>query len=202
MSNRKRKSRRLPPAQVFLDETVFITMVCAAAEAYRRECYGVLLGDTRRGRTYIRAAFAYQTARRTPKSVDLVDGRRRVIRQVLPSFPRYNYIGEFHSHPGYGRERGETGISPEDLRGTRPGEYELIVAVNRRKYSFPWQYCADGSLSGSAGRFGIRIRAYRAVEMKKGGVRASPVHLRCAYAVKTASSPRLLREQQKKNHGP
>ena len=192
MAGKKKKSKRLPPARVFLDESAFITLVCAAVEAYRRECYGVLLGCTCRGRAYIHTAYAYQTARRRPKSVELLEGRRRVLRQTLKAFPWYEYIGEFHSHPGYGREHGDTSISTEDLVGMRVGELELVIAVHRRAYSMAWHYCSNGSLSGAAGGHLIKMRTYLAEPMKKGGVRAVPVHLRCDYAVRTASSRRLL----------
>ena len=109
---RRRRKRPEPPrARLFLDQAAFISLVAAATEAYRRECYGVLLGIKRLGQLYVRAAFAYQTAHRTPKSVELVDGRRRTVRRVLRAFPRYDYIGEFHSHPGYGEERGKPVLS-------------------------------------------------------------------------------------------
>ncbi len=191
----KKQRERLPHARVFLDEPAFITLVCAAAEAYRRECYGVLLGCTYRARCYIHTAYAYQTARRRPKSVELLESRRRVLRQALKAFPRYEFIGEFHSHPGYGSEHGDTSISTEDLVGMRVGELELVVAIHRRSYSMAWHYCTDGSLSGAAGGHLIKMRAYLAEPLKKGGVRAVPVHLRCDYAVRTASSRRLLAEK-------
>jgi proteasome lid subunit RPN8/RPN11 len=190
---RKRRRRRKPiRARIFLAEPAFITIVAAAAESYRRECYGVLLGHSFRGLTYVRAAFAYQTARRTPKSVELVRCRRRVIRSVLKAFPKYNYIGEFHSHPGYGDEAGNTAISYNDTTGMRAGEYELIIAVRKDRPSKPWQYCKDGTLSGLAGDHFIKMKAYLGEPMKKGGMRGRPVGLKCVYAVNTASSRRLL----------
>jgi hypothetical protein len=52
-----------PPALVFLDQGAFIALVTAAAEAYRQECYGVLLGTQSRGRVAgIRCRYAVTTA--------------------------------------------------------------------------------------------------------------------------------------------
>jgi proteasome lid subunit RPN8/RPN11 len=177
---------------VFVSEQAFIALVAAATEAYRRECYGVLLGTRRLGRVYVLTAFAYQTARRTPKSAQLVDGRRRTVRQVLRAFPKYDYIGEFHSHPGYGDEPGRPILSDSDLVGVRPGECELVVAVRRARARVPWAYCADGSLSGVAGKHFLKLRAYLTEPMRKEGVRGRSVGLRCSYAVGAASSRRLL----------
>jgi proteasome lid subunit RPN8/RPN11 len=180
---------------VFVSEQAFVALVAAATEAYRRECYGVLLGTRRLGRIYIRTALAYQTARRTPKSAQLVEGRRRTVRQVLRAFPRYDYIGEFHSHPGYGDEPGRPILSDADLVGVRPGECEMVVAVRRARARTPWSHCADGSLSGVAGRHFLKLRAHLAEPMRNGEVRGRPVGLRCSYAVGAASSRRLLAER-------
>ena len=199
MATRKRKRRRkkpVPQARVFIDEAAFISIVAAASEAYRRECYGVLLGNRHMGRIYIFTAFAYQTARRTPKSVELVEGRRRTVRRVLESFPRYDYIGEFHSHPGYGSEKGQPVASGSDFLGVREGECELVIAVRKAKSTAPWQHCDDGSLSGKAGKHFLKFRAYICEEMAKGGFRGRPVGVKCDYAVRTASSKRLLAKRK------
>jgi hypothetical protein len=200
--SRKRKVRHtIPFARVFLDEQAFISVVVSAIEAYRRECYGVLLGNVRLGRVYIRTAIAYQTARRTPTSVDLAEARRRTLRHVLRAFPRHDYIGEFHSHPGFGGISGSAAIGDSDLVGVRQGECELIIAVRYPRNKMPWHYCADGSLSGVAGEHMVKMRAYMAESMKKGGMRGRPVGLKCNYAVKAASSRRLL-EKRKEGPGP
>jgi proteasome lid subunit RPN8/RPN11 len=200
--SRKRKVRRPSTfARVFLDEPAFISVVVSAIEAYRRECYGVLLGSVRLGRAYIRTAIAYQTARRTPTSVDLTEARRRTLRQALLAFPRHDYIGEFHSHPDFGGTSGSTTVGDSDLVGVRWGEYELIIAVRYPRNKMPWHYCADGSLSGVAGGHMVKMRAYMAEPMKKGGMRGRPVGLKCHYAVKAASSRRLL-EKRKQGSGP
>ncbi len=190
-----------PPALVFLDQGAFIALVTAAAETYRQECYGVLLGTQSRGRVYIRVGMAYQSARRAPRSVRLVDNRRRIIRRVLKAFPRYDYIGEFHSHPGTVYDPVPATPTPEDMQHVRPGECELIIAVRKTSTHRPWRYCQDGSLSGTAGRFHIQIRAFRAEKLSGGGVRGRVAGIRCRYAVTTASSPRLL-EKQKRSPGP
>jgi len=188
-------------ALVFLDQGTFIALVTAAAEAYRRECYGVLLGTRSRGRAHIRVAIAYQSARRSPQSVHLVGKRRRIIRRVLKAFPRYDYIGEFHSHPGSTATPVSASPSREDLQGVRPGECEIIIAIRSSPTRRPWRHCRDGSLSGTVGKFHIQIRAFRAESVSGGRLRGRVAGIRCRYAVTTASSPRLL-EKQKRAPGP
>jgi hypothetical protein len=83
----------------------------------------------------------------------------------------------------------------------RPGECELIIAVRESPARRPWRHCRDGSLCGTAGRFHIQIRAFRAEAISGGRVRGRVAGIRCHYAVTTASSPRLL-EKQKRAPGP
>lgn len=197
MSGRRhRSSCRLSYARVFLNEQAFISLVVAAVEAYRRECYGVLLGRFHRRRVYIQTAIPYQTARRKPTSVELAEARRRTLRRVLRFFPNYDYLGEFHSHPDFGARPGNTDLGEYDLVGVRPGECELIIAVRYPRAAMTWHYCGDGSISGVAAGHMVKIRAYVAETMKSGAIRGSPVGLRCTYAVHTASSLRLLQKRQ------
>jgi hypothetical protein len=92
-------------------------------------------------------------------------------------------------------------ISQSDLAGMRDNEYEMIIAVRKDRPAKPWQYCKDGTLSGMAGKHFIKMRAYLGESMKNGGMRGRPVGLKCAYAVNTASSRRLL-ERRKQGAGP
>lgn len=182
-------------ARVFLNRAAFVALTTAAAEAYRRECYGVLLGSAKRRRAWVGVALAYQSARRKPTSVDLVDRRRRIIRRLLRAFPHYDYIGEFHSHPGRGEEPGRAFLGCTDLEGVRPGEFEIVVGVRQARARLPWRHCADGSLAGAAGKFHFKIRAYAATPSGD-GVRGFLVGVRCDYAVTTANSHRLLRRRE------
>lgn len=186
---------------IYLADPAFIVMVVAATEAYKYECYGFLLGFRRRGRIYVKVAFAYQTARRSPSSVTLVRRRRITVRNVLKAFPRYEYLGEFHSHPDYGCALGTVHLSDEDFNGVRPGEIELVMSVNRARALIPWRQCRDGSLSGVAGRHFVKMRAYLAVRKRADGIGSRVSNLRCSYAVTTANSRRLL-EKNKKSPGP
>ena len=76
-----------------------------------------------------------------------------------------------------------------------------MIAVHRARAVMPWAYRDDGSLSGVAGAHFLKLRAFLAEPMVKGGVRGRPVGLKCDYAVKTASSKRLL-DKRKTAPGP
>lgn len=163
---KKGRAECFPCGQVFLSEQAFINLVVAATEAYQKECYGVLLENGRLGRSYIHVAFAYQTARRTPSTVELVTGRWNTLRRVLQTFPKYDYIGEFHSHPDYGGRVGDTAISDSDLIGVREGECGLVIAIHRSLRMIPWLYCLDGTLLGVVAKHFIKMKAYLAEEIK------------------------------------
>ncbi len=180
------------PRILFLEEPAFIVIVTAAIEAYRRECYGALLGTRHRGVLKCRVAVAYQSARRRSKSVELIERRRRIIRKALRSFPQYEYLGEFHSHPGYGEEQGRIFVGYSDIDGTREGECELIMAVRGNRPRKRWQYCSDGTISGVAGGFFLKLGAYAVRKSNSGTLHPRKIRLRCAYAVGAANNQRLL----------
>jgi len=178
-------------AKVTLDESAFIGLVLSSTEVYKRECYGALLGYTNRGIRYVRETIPYQTALRKPTSVELIDARRRTVATVLRAMPRHNYLGEYHSHVGYGDDEPERAISKVDLARVRDGEIEVLIAVKKRSSYRPWRHNADGTLSGVAGAYHLVIRAY-VVERVRSKPRAHPVPLKCKYAVTTANSERQL----------
>ena len=55
--------------RVYLSENAFIDLLLSAAEVYKRESLGFLLGYKPEGRFIIEHAFSFQTARRKHKGV-------------------------------------------------------------------------------------------------------------------------------------
>jgi len=175
-----------------LDQGAFIGLVVAGTEAYRRECYGVLLGYRHRGMTYVQEAIPYQTALRKPLSVFVPARRRKILERVLRSIPRPRYLGEFHSHVGYGDEPPEAALSVQDILGARDRELQILISIQPRRATFRWRHNSDGSLSGSAGPYFLKMRAFQTHHTPQGKVLVRVATLRSRYAVTTANSRRVL----------
>jgi proteasome lid subunit RPN8/RPN11 len=146
--------------EIFISEQAFLSIVLSAAEVYRRECYGLLFGYSLTGKTIVEGAIAYQTAERRFSEVSLFERQNRIIQRVIARFPKYEYLGEFHSHSDYRGSEGEAGLTDADLESMTEGEIALVVAINPRRRSIPWSTNRDGTLSGTLADFRIRIGGY------------------------------------------
>ena len=184
--------------EIYLAEQAFLQLILATAEVYRREAYGLLLGYPLPGKVIVEGAIAYQTAERKFSQVSLFERQNKTIQRIISRFPKYEYIGEFHSHADYRGYEGEVGLTDDDLVGMREGETQLVVAINPRRRRVPWYTNRDGTLSGTLSDFRFRIGGYhirepvgndREKKGKKRGRRRRPrprvfrASVRCPYAV-------------------
>jgi len=146
--------------EIYISEQAFLAVVCAAAEVYRRESYGLLFGYALPGKTIVEGALPYQTAERRFSEVSLFERENKVIQSLIARFPKHEYLGEFHSHADYRGREAQAALTPEDLDSMTPGEIAIVVAVNPRLRKRPWSTNADGSLSGTLGQWRFTIAGF------------------------------------------
>ncbi len=146
--------------EIFLSEQAFLSIVLSAAEVYRRESYGLLFGYSLPGKTIVEGAIAYQTAERRFSEVSLFERQNRIIQRIIARFPKYEYLGEFHSHADYRGCEGQADCTDADLESMTAGEIALVVAINPRRRTVPWSTNRDGALSGTLGDFRFRLGGY------------------------------------------
>jgi len=179
---------------IYLSEQAFLGMILSAAEVYNRECYGLLFGYSLPGKTIVEGAIAYQTAERKFAEVSLYERQNLVIQRVIAQFPKHEYVGEFHSHPHYGRRDGMAGLTEDDAIGVTEAEVQLVIAINPRRRTVRWCTNADGTLSGTLADYHFAFAGYHVLyptgagRKKKRGRRKARVKLRranvhCPYAV-------------------
>jgi proteasome lid subunit RPN8/RPN11 len=180
---------------IYISEQAFLGLILAAAEVYRRECYGLLFGYSLPGKAIVEGAIAYQTAERKFSTVSLYARQNKVIQKVISQFPKHEYVGEFHSHPDYGGYVGDPGLGLEDAVGVGEAEVQLVIAINPRRRTVAWSTNRDGTLSGTLGDHHYRIGGYylrrkgetAAVAKREGRRKVSPQLARarvfCPYAV-------------------
>lgn len=154
--------------KVYLSESTFLGLLLSAAEVYKKECLGYLLGYRLEDRFIVEHAFSLQTASRRLKGVILGDKNQKKIEEVLERFDKLQIIGDFHSHTQFGETKGLPIPSEDDIKTMKSGNIYLIVAVNDIDKVYSWSENRDGTISGSVGRLFFKIAAYYLAKKKKG----------------------------------
>lgn len=147
--------------EVYLEERVFLSIIMAAAEVYKLECYGCLLGYKLKDAIVVDNAIPYQSAERSFSTVDLKEKQRNIIENILGTFPKLSIIGEFHSHPQHGDLKGGVILSKSDMQNVSNSDLEIVVAINDKKRNCKWKYNRDLTISGTFANYHIMIAAYK-----------------------------------------
>lgn len=146
--------------EIFLEEKAFTNIIMSAAEVYKLECYGCLLGYKLASAIIVETAIPYQTAERSYSAVELKKRQRAVIENVLKNFPKLKAVGEYHSHPQRGDIKGNTNLSESDVDNIKVEDLEIVIAINNKQRSRQWKYNEDKTLSGSFADYYFRMAAY------------------------------------------
>jgi proteasome lid subunit RPN8/RPN11 len=157
----------------YISQNAFWGLLISAAEVYKRECFGLLIGYRDRSREgdrdmyIVEHAIPYQTARRRHKGVASNPRAHRRIERFLRNIPHLSVIGDFHSHTMWGYSRAASHPSDTDLEGMEPENVYVIVSINDRLREVPWNYNDDGSLSGTTDDHYFRLTAYTATPTRE-----------------------------------
>ncbi len=153
--------------KVYLSESTFLGLLLSAAEVYKKECLGYLLGYSLEDRFIVEHAFSLQTATRRHRGVAMKERNQKRIEEILERFAKLQIIGDFHSHTQYGATKGLFIPSPDDIKSMVTGEIYLIIAVNDIDKVYPWSENRDGTISGSVGKMFFKIAAYYLAKKKR-----------------------------------
>jgi proteasome lid subunit RPN8/RPN11 len=175
----------------YISQNAFWGLLISAAEVYKRECFGLLIGyrDRREERDMyiVEHALPYQSATRRHKGVASNPRAHRRIERFLRSIPQLSVIGDFHSHTMWGYSRAASHPSDTDLQGMKPESVYVIVSINDRLRETPWNYNDDGSMSGTTEDHYFRLTAYTVTPARE--PRRLPII--CPYAIGFDARPPL-----------
>jgi len=148
--------------KIILEEGAFLTIIAAVAEVYKKECYGLLVGRKRGKTLRVTAAIVAQKVTRTHKLVSLRRSHFTDLLKIVEVLPSCELLGEFHSHPQYGINKGSSYPSKYDINDGS-GLWQIIISANdvQRKQA-PFKINKDGSISGVINHISMAIRAFRA----------------------------------------
>ena len=174
-----------------LSHAAFLSVTLSSIEAYKKECYGLLMGYRTDTSWIVEYAVPYQTADRGHKTVTPHSVRDRRVRNCLPQLCAYEPLGTFHSHPAWGNCRALAKPSIYDVQSLAPGDIEIIVAVNdakpRAKINAARFRQTDRGrkLSGTVCDFALTLVAFYKPPMLEIGAapRVRCIPLRCPYAI-------------------
>ena len=167
---------------VHVSQSAFLSMVLSSIEAYKKECYGLILGYRTDTQWMIEYAVPYQTAQRGHKMVTPHSVRDRRVRNCLAQLSCYEQLGTFHSHPSWGRLRAVAKPSFCDEQSLLPGDLDIIIAVNDARRPHRFRHGDRGrSLMGTVCDFSLTIASYYKPPLGEPVVRRTLI--RCPYAV-------------------
>ncbi len=174
------KNNKTKRKQVIIKERAFWSMVLSAIEVYNYETLGLLLGLKGGNKFIIEYAIPFQTAEKAKTWVSPNERRVSRVKEIVHLIP-VDVIGDYHSHTELGDEKARAIPSGDDIADMEKGNVYLIIAVNECKRRVEWKNNYDGSISGTLGRFHIRMAAHEFVQ--KGRLYYKKVEMFCPSAV-------------------
>lgn len=164
--------------EIYLSENAFVGLLVSTIEVYRRECFGILLGQNTPGRALVDFVVPYQTANRKFREVHVDLMRSQRVELAVRSTSRWECLGDYHSHPMYGTVRATTSLSKVDRKFFKDGNVAIVVAINDSARQQRWNYVRGGGLSGTINGYNTRIAGYYRTGSS---IERAPIH--CPYAI-------------------
>jgi proteasome lid subunit RPN8/RPN11 len=163
---------------LYLSENAFVGLLVSTIEVYRKECFGVLLGQATTDRILVDFVVPYQTANRKFREVHVDLMRSQRVEEAVRNTSRWECVGDYHSHPMYGTVRTTTTLSKVDKSFFKEGHVAIVVAINDSVRQQRWSYVQGGGVSGSINGYNIRIAGYHKANET---IERAPIH--CPYAI-------------------
>lgn len=115
-------------------------MVSSAAEVYRQETVGYLVGYPTKSNFVVEYAVPFQAVDSSDSVVYVDENRTARINRIINRLAEgLEIVGTFHSHAGLGSRKALPLPSEADVNHVLPDEIELIVALNPKKKEVRWQ---------------------------------------------------------------
>jgi proteasome lid subunit RPN8/RPN11 len=164
--------------EIYLSENAFVGLVVSTIEVYRKECFGVLLGQRTPERVLVDFVVPYQTANRKFREVHVDLMRSQRVEEAVRTASRWECLGDYHSHPMYGTSRATTALSKVDQKFFKDGSVAIVVAISDSIRQKQWTYVRGGGVCGSINGYRITIAGYY---KRDGTIERAPIH--CPYAI-------------------
>lgn len=145
--------------KIYILEDAFWSMLLCSIEVFPKECLGLLIGTTEKGKSVVNKAVVFQTAVRHTKGVSFP---KTVVHEDVITFletylPHLKVIGDFHSHT----KESELYPSEIDKQAMEEKQVYFIIQIYEKKKKISWQYNNKKTLLyGTSGKFHFKIGAW------------------------------------------
>jgi proteasome lid subunit RPN8/RPN11 len=141
-----------------LSERALIDIITSSIEVYKKETFGLLLGEKHKKHYMINDVLNFQTAKRGYEWVNVPTMRINRINYVLSHLTDLKVVGDFHSHPD-----GPARLSGLDKKDTKNSGLTLtvLVVINKIKRKIHGWMIKENDLVGTIGnKYHVKIIAY------------------------------------------
>ena len=171
---------------VYIEKEPFLGMLLGAIDPFKRECLGYIFGKkpSRGDNSYIvESAVLVQSAQMRKNSE--IEQSQLSLRRMNAIFRDYKslypLIGDFHSHPEWGKHDGSPELTNKDIadmKEAEPGYLGIVIGVSTRERQplLSWQ-TVGGYVKGSLSKYIFEVSVY-VVTQKDGSL--SPQRLKIA----------------------
>jgi len=166
--------------RAYLTEDAFWGVVVAAVETFRKECFGLLLGQRSDHRFVIERAVVHQLASRHTSWFRPNPRAHSRMENVLRHIGHLGVVGDFHSHPASHGAKGGYEPSEMDIKRMEPGQVYVIAEVNDKEKRQAWRYNSDGTLSGTIDEFYVKLSTWQRSDRNG---KASIIPVECPFAL-------------------
>lgn len=164
----------MDPPTVDIEKEPFLDMLLAAIETFKRECVGYIFGykPSRKRNSFIITNVVNIQLAKKRKNSEVVQSQlsRKNCEDLFKKYPSlFSVIGDFHSHPEWGRHKGVAMPSEIDIKNIEQGEISIIIAISTiNKDRILWQNNNEGGIKGSLGDYKFCLNVFRIVKKKDG----------------------------------
>lgn len=141
-----------------ITEKTLIEIITSSVEIYKKEAFGILLGEKHKKHYMAYDAISFLSAKRSYESIKVPTIRVNRVNYTLSHLTKFRVIGDFHSHPE-GPDK-LSGLDKKDIRNSGLGLSILIVVTKIKKKVHNWKI-EDNNIVGFIGnKYHIKIMAF------------------------------------------
>lgn len=181
----------MDPPIVYIEKGPFLDMLSASIETFKRECVGYIFGrkpSRKRNSFIITNAVNIQLAKRR-KNSEVVQSQlsKKNCEDFFKKYPSlFKVIGDFHSHPEWGKHKGIAMPSETDIKNIEYGEISIIIAISTiNKDRILWQNNSNGGIKGSLGSYKFCLNVFRIVKKGDGSKMEECLVINASAAIKS-----------------
>lgn len=155
-----------------LKKPALLSILCAAVETFKKECFLILLGHQRKNDFVIENAVPLQTAKRKFTGVETAAKKIKLVLTLSEFFCKNSQpIGDCHSHTERKSHTSDSKYpvnpSPIDIENSKQNQIYMIIGVSQKKRSQKWQRKKKYSIVGTLRDYRFEIKTYWAPENTK-----------------------------------